>query len=198
LIKAPYDYPFPSAIVQREADLLRQIAAGDVWATPLLTAASYATVVAGLAATASSDLWGWAKNTQLYRHPSALGMASVGYAVLTRRDRIQHVVSAFYEQLSSTLERFRAEGRFPLNGRWEVRVTGLDDPADCGMPGAEEVSASPACRQADGDFDTAVWLTVRSLPGTPDAERFNADLEGWLFATFDGFDAAVRRSPQLD
>jgi hypothetical protein len=43
-----------------------------------------------------------------------------------------------------------------------------------------------------------VWLTVRSLPGTPDAERFNADLEGWLFATFDGFDAAVRRSPQLD
>ena len=198
LVKAPYDYSFPAAIVRREAELLRQIAAGDVWATPLLTAASYATVVAGLAATASCDLWGWAKNTQLFAHPSALHMRSFGHVVLTRRDRIQHVVSAFYEHLNSTLETYRAEGRFPINGPWEVRVTGLDDPADCGVPGAEELSLSPVRRPVDGDFDTAVWLTVRSLPGTPDAERFRAGLDAWLFATFDGFDAAVRRSPQLD
>jgi FAD/FMN-containing dehydrogenase len=203
LIQAPHDYKFPADVVEREAELSRQIAAGDVWATPLLTAASYATVVAGLAATGSADLWGWAKNTQLFARWPASPMASVGYVVLTRRGRIQHVVSAFYEYLNSTLEAYRAESRFPVNGPWEVRVTGLDDPADCGIAGAQEVSLSPVRPPDDRDFDVAVWVTVRSLPGTPDARRFHADLEEWLFATFDGLDAAVRpirpeRSPQLD
>jgi hypothetical protein len=112
------------------------------------------------------------------------------YAVLTRRDRIQHVVSAFYEYLNFRLE--ACHPRFPVNGPWEARVTGLDDPADCGIAGAAEAWLSPARRPGGRDFDTAVWLTVRSLPGTPDPQRFNADLKEWLFASFGGPDAAVR------
>ncbi|WP_414642532.1 hypothetical protein [Actinocrinis sp.] len=45
---------------------------------------------------------------------------------------------------------------------------------------------SPARRPDGRDFDTAVWLTVRSLSGTPDVRQFNADLGERLSATFGG------------
>jgi FAD/FMN-containing dehydrogenase len=189
---APYNYPFADLVPEPVSALVKLVAEGEVWVTPLLTGAIYASVVAGLPATASVDLWGWAKNTQLYVKPSTLRLTANGYAVLTTRDRVQQVVSAFYDYLSATLERYRAEGRFPVNGPWEARATGLDDPADCGVPAARAAQLSAIRPRADHPYDTAVWFDVLTLPGTPDAQRFYADLEAWLPAAYHGPDAAVR------
>jgi hypothetical protein len=138
------------------------------------------------------DLWGWAKNTQHYVRPSTLRVTANGYAVLTTRDRVQHIVSTFYDYLSTTLEQYRAEGRFPVNGPWEARVTGLDDPADSEVAGARSAQLSAIRARADRPYDTVVWLDVLTLPGTPDSQRFYAQLEQWILATYHGPDEAVR------
>ena len=188
----PYNYPFADDVGTEQSALFNELAEGNTWVTPLLTGLAYAGVVAGLPATTSVDLWGPAKNTQLYARPTTQRLASTGYAVLTTRDRVQHVVSAFYDYLSATLERYRAEDRFPVNGPWEVRVTGLDDPADCGVSGAQPAQLSAARSHADRAFDVAVWLTVCTLPGTPDSQRFYAELDAWIKAAFTSPHEAVR------
>jgi len=189
---APYNYPFADAVPEELSELLRLLVEGETWVTPLFTGAVYAGFVAGLHATASVDLWGWAKNTQLYVRPTTLRVTANGYAVLTTRDRIQHVVSTFYAYLSTTLEQYRVEGRFPINGPWEVRVTGLDDPADCAVPGARAAQLSAIRARADRAYDTVVWFDVLTLPGTPDSPRFYAQFEEWILATYQGPDEAVR------
>ncbi|MGH3415771.1 MAG: cholesterol oxidase substrate-binding domain-containing protein [Actinocrinis sp.] len=175
-VDAPYNFPFADGINERQSDLIRQLIDGESWATPLFTGLSYAATVGGLHAIRSADLWGWAKNTQLYLRPTALRFTLDGYAVLTTRQRVQYVVSTFYAFLSSALERHRAEGRFPVNGPWELRVTRLDDPAEA-------------------DFDTVVWLNVLTMPGTPDAQSFYAELDSWITTAFDLPHEKVLRQP---
>jgi FAD/FMN-containing dehydrogenase len=192
----PYNYPFSDEIPQAASDLLKLIIEGATWLTPLYASVAAGTVAGGLVATDSADLWGWSKNTLLYVLPSTLRVTANGYAVVTRRENVQEVVSKVYRYLSSTLAAYQDEGRFPVNGPWEVRVTGLDDPADCRVPGAREPLLS-AVRPGpgggpDAGFDTAVWLDVLTLPGTPDSLEFYAGLERFLLAEFDGTTARLR------
>lgn len=189
----PYNYPFADAVPQQESDLANLIMSGDTQVTPEFTSVAYTTVVAGLAATDSADLWGWAKNTQLYVRPTTLRVTANGYAVLTTRARIQQVISEFYQWFTSTLRTYAAAGRYPVNGPWEVRVTGLDEAADCAVPGALEPQLSAIRPRHDLPFDTAVWFDVLTLPGTRDAQAFYAELEQWIFAHYnDGVSAVVR------
>ncbi len=182
--ETPYNYPFADEIGDEQSALINELVDGDTWVTPLFTVSTYASMVAGLHATASVDLWGPAKNTQLHARLTTLRLDSRGYVVLTTRNRIQHVVSTFYDYLSTTLERYRADGRFPINGPWEVRVTGLDDPADCGVTDAQPAQLSATRVDTGAAFDVAVWLNVSTLPGTPDAQRFYDELDAWIHATF--------------
>ena len=189
----PFNYPFSDEIPEAASDLVKLLINGDTWITPLYTAIAAETATAGLLATASADLWGWAKNTQLYVRPSTLRETANGYAVATKRSNIQHVVSTVYAYLTRTLAEYQEEGRFPVNGPWEVRVTGLDDPADCLIPGAREASLSAVRPRPDRPaFDTVVWLDILTLPGTPYAAEFYAGFERFLLAEFDGQDAALR------
>lgn len=193
----PYNYPFADRIGEEQSALLKELAQGNTWVTPLFTGLAYGGVVAGLLETASVDLWGPAKNTQLYERPAPTHASSNGYVVLTTRDRVQHVVSTFYAYLSTTLERHRDDGRFPVNGPFRVRVTGLDDSADCGVKGAQPALLSATRRPADSSLDTAIWLDVLTLPGTPDSQRFYAELDTWISATFtDPHETVRRESPQ--
>jgi FAD/FMN-containing dehydrogenase len=190
---SPYNYPFSDELPEAASELVKLLLSGANRATPLYTAIAAETVTAGLAATDSADLWGWAKNTQLYVRPSTLRVTANGYAVATRRENIQEVVSTVYAYLSSTLADYQAQGRFPVNGPWEVRVTGLDDAADCLVPGARQPILSAVRPRPDrAGYDTAVWLDVLTLPGTPDAAEFYAGFERFLRAEFDGPDAALR------
>jgi FAD/FMN-containing dehydrogenase len=190
---SPYNYPFADVVLAPESELVNLIMSGDTTVTPEFTNLAYTTTVAGLTATDSADLWGWAKNTQLYVRPTTLRVTANGYAVLTTRDRIQPLVSEFYQWLTAALQRYADSDSYPINGPWEVRVTGLDQAADCGVAGALEPQLSALRPRPDLPFDTAVWFDVLTLPGTLDSETFYAELEQWILATYDnGTDAVLR------
>ncbi len=160
---------------------------GAWYLAPVLGNAQYDVAALGLVATLSADIWGPSKNTLLYLRPTTLRIATNGYAVLTGRDQVQRVLAEFTAFYRERLTAYAARGRFPVNGSVEIRVTGLDDPADVGAAGARTPLLSALCPRADRpDWDTAVWLNVLTLPGTPHAQEFLRELEQFVLRTFDG------------
>jgi FAD/FMN-containing dehydrogenase len=140
-----------------------------------------------------SDLWGASRNVLEYVRPTTLRETANGYAVLTRRADVQWVVGRFTAYYASLLDQYAARGQYPVNGQVEIRVTGLEDPAVSGVPGARPPLLSALRPRPDRpDFDTAVWLDILSLPGTPALPRFYRDIEQFLFTELDGERAAVR------
>lgn len=84
------------------AALAGRIIAGEYELAPVFGQAQYAATAAGLTATVSADIWGPSKNLLLYIRPTTIRMHANGYAVLTSRSNVQHVVhefTAFYQTL---------------------------------------------------------------------------------------------------
>lgn len=72
-------------------------------------------------------------------------------------------------------------------------MTGLDDPAEAELTGARTPSLSALRPDPDHpEWDTAVWLDVLTLPGTPYADAFYRELERFLLAAYDGTHALTR------
>ncbi|MEU6476790.1 cholesterol oxidase substrate-binding domain-containing protein [Streptomyces sp. NPDC047017] len=193
-VTSPYNYPFSDSLPEPVADLVGRLVSGAAWwLAPLLGPAQLEVVRLGLAATASADLWGASRNTLLYVRPSTLRVTANGYAVLTSRAGVQRVVHEFTGFYRERLAAHAARGDFPVNGSVEIRVTGLDQPADAGVPGARAPLLSVLRPSAEHpEWDTAVWLDVLTLPGTPGAEAFLSELEGFLLGRFTGRDALAR------
>ncbi|MFF9283210.1 cholesterol oxidase substrate-binding domain-containing protein [Streptomyces griseosporeus] len=193
-VTSPYNYPFSDTVPTPVADLAgRMVAEGAWYLAPVLGNAQFDAAALGLVATLSADLWGRSKNTLLYLRPTTLRVHANGYAVLTRRDGVQRVVAEFTAFYRERLAAHSAAGRFPVNGSVEIRVTGLDDPADAELPGARAPLLSALRPDPEHpEWDTAVWLDVLTLPGTPDAPAFYRELERWLLATYDGTHALAR------
>ncbi|MEU1271165.1 cholesterol oxidase substrate-binding domain-containing protein [Streptomyces sp. NPDC005799] len=193
-VTSPYNYPFSDSVPTVVADLVGRMTADAAWyLAPELGTAQYTVAAAGLTATLSADIWGPSKNTLLYIRPTTLRVTANGYAVLTSRAQVQRVVSEFTAYYRERLSAYTAVGRFPVNGSVEIRITGLDDPADAELVGARAPLLS-ALRQsaAHPEWDTAVWLDVLTLPGTPYAEAFLRELERFLLRTYDGEHALTR------
>lgn len=193
-VTKPYNYPFSDNVPTVVADLAGRMVSDAAWyLAPVLGNAQFDVATAGLVATLSADIWGPSKNTLLYIRPTTLRVHANGYAVLTGRDQVQRVVSEFTDFYRERLDAYAAQGRFPVNGSVEIRITGLDDPADAGLAGARTPSLS-ALRPVDGhpEWDTAVWLDVLTLPGTPHADAFYRELERFLLDRYDGTHALTR------
>ncbi|WP_407699481.1 cholesterol oxidase substrate-binding domain-containing protein [Streptomyces broussonetiae] len=193
-VTSPYSYPFSDSVPTLVADLVGRLVAGAGWyLAPEVGNAQLTVAGLGLAATDSADLWGPSKNTLLYVRPTTLRVSANGYAVLTSRAGVQRVVHEFTARYRELLAAYAARGRFPVNGPVEIRVTGLDDPADPGVPGARAPLLS-ALRPsvARPEWDSAVWLDVLTLPGTPDAEAFLREVERFLLVSYDGRYALAR------
>ncbi|GKQ33946.1 hypothetical protein ALMP_04970 [Streptomyces sp. A012304] len=193
-VTAPYNYPFSDNVPTPVAELAGRIVADAAWyLAPVLGEAQFDAAALGLVATLSADLWGPSKNTLLYLRPTTLRVHANGYAVLTGRDRVQHVVAEFAAFYRERLDAYAARGRFPVNGSVEIRVTGLDDPADARFAGARVPSLSALRPDPDHpEWDTAVWLDVLTLPGTPHTAAFFRELERFLLAAYDGTYALTR------
>ncbi|MEW2812752.1 cholesterol oxidase substrate-binding domain-containing protein [Streptomyces massasporeus] len=193
-VTRPYNYPFSDNIPGPVAELVGRMTSDAAWyLAPLLGTAQYEAAALGLVTTLSADLWGPSKNTLLYLKPSTLRVHANGYAVLTSRDRVQRVVSEFAAFYRERLTAYAARGSFPVNGSVEIRATGLDDPGDAGVAGARPPLLSALRPPADHpEWDTAVWLDILTLPGTPDAEAFLREIEWFLLRTFDGGFALTR------
>ncbi|MFM9443183.1 cholesterol oxidase substrate-binding domain-containing protein [Streptomyces acidiscabies] len=193
-VNSPYNYPFSDTLPTLVADLAGRLVADAAWyLAPVLGNAQLDAAVLGLTATLSADLWGPSKNTLLYVRPTTLRVHANGYAILTSRDQIQRVVREFADFYRRQLDAYAARGRFPVNGAVEIRVTGLDDPADAEHAGARAPLIS-ALSPVPGrpEWDTAVWLDILTLPGTAHAEEFYRELERFLLSSFDGTDALAR------
>jgi FAD/FMN-containing dehydrogenase len=219
-VSAPYNYPFSDNIPEPVAELAGDLVAGAWASAPLFGQVQYLlakvaltgdvtdVLLSGtlirdilttdvlthlLAGGLRSDLWGASRNLLEYVRPTTLRETANGYAVLTRRADLQWVVSQFATYYSGLLDTYAARGEFPVNGQVEIRVTGLEDPAVCGVPGARAPLLSALRPRPDRpDFDTAVWIDILSLPTTPALHRFYRDIEQFLLTVVDGPRAAVR------
>ncbi|MFJ3897462.1 cholesterol oxidase substrate-binding domain-containing protein [Streptomyces sp. NPDC090083] len=193
-VSSPYNYPFSDNVPTVVADLAGRIVSDAAWyLAPVLGNAQLTAAAAGLTATLSADIWGPSKNTLLYVRPTTLRETANGYAVLTSRAQVQRVVHEFTAFYRKRLAAYAALRRFPVNGTVEIRVTGLDRPADTELPGARPPLLSALRPSSEHpEWDTAVWLDVLTLPGTPHAEEFLRELERFLLRSYDGTDALAR------
>ncbi|MGH8080911.1 MAG: cholesterol oxidase substrate-binding domain-containing protein, partial [Lysobacter sp.] len=155
---APFNYPFSDTIPPQLTDLIRDINLGNVSLTPSLAALQYTLISAGLVFTASFDLWGWSRSLLLYVKPTTLRVTANGYAVITSRANVQRVVHEFVTFYQARADAYRAQGKFPVNGPVEIRVTGLDRADEVAVPNAVEplLSAVRPVRERP-DWNCAVW-----------------------------------------
>jgi hypothetical protein len=87
---------------------------------------------------------------------------------------------------------YRDRGEYPMNGPVEIRVTGMDRPEDCLVPGAQ-VPLLSAARPWTGhpEWDCVIFFNILSVPGTPVSARYYAELEEWFYANYPSY-AGVR------
>lgn len=192
-VDAPYNYVFSDIIPQTLSTLIKEILDGDVAITPTFGQAELEIVTAGLVGTLTADIWGWAKDLLLYVKPSTLRVTANGYAVLTNRASIQQVINDFITYYENQVALYEAGGNYPMNGPVEIRVTGLDDPADVDIDSAVTPQLSALRPRPDQPgWDVAVWFDILTMPGTPLSDQFYRSIETWMFTNYTGSYAAVR------
>lgn len=192
-VNGPYNYPFSDNVPEPITDLLGQLTAGNTSIAPAFGQTYYGVTVAGLAATASSDIWGWSKDLQFYIKATTLRLTEGGGAVLTNRANIPNVIHDFTHWFQERIEHYRALGQYPLNGPVEIRCCGLDRPEDVLVPSAGPPTlASTRPRPDHPEWDTAIWLNVLGVPGTPGMFAFYREMEQWMRQRYNGEDSTFR------
>jgi FAD/FMN-containing dehydrogenase len=192
-VNAPYNYSFSDNISSSISNLVAQLIGGAWSLTPTFGQTQYDIVAAGLVTTFTYDIWGWSKNLMLYVKPTTLRVTANGYAVLTTRANIQRAVNEFTTFYQARLSAYQAAGLFPINGPVEIRVTGLDNPADVVGGGAYSPQISALRPRPDHpEWNVAVWFDILTLPGTPTSDQFYREIEQWMFSNFSGSYATVR------
>ncbi len=191
-VKAPYNYPFSDNISPTLSDIADNLLANFPQITPLVSEMQYQLTHAVLQNN-GKDLWGWSKNLLLYVKPTTLRVTANGYAVLTQRKNIQLVLNKFYTHWKQLIQHYANQGKYPINGPLEVRVTGLDDPNEVMYAGAVVPGLSAIRPRLDRpEWDVAIWLDVLTFPETPYAIEFFRQFEQWLFDEFEGYYACAR------
>ncbi|MHA6740622.1 cholesterol oxidase substrate-binding domain-containing protein [Rhodococcus erythropolis] len=192
-VTGPYNYIFSDNLPEPVTDMIGQINAGNPGIAPAFGQIMYATTVAGLAATFSNDLWGWSKDVQFYIRATTLRLTEGGGAVITSRANIGQVIHDFTQWFNGRMEYYRSIGQFPLNGPVEIRCCGLDQPSDVEVDsaGAPTISAMRP-RPDHQEWDTAIWLNVLGVPGTPGMFAFYREMEQWMRNHYNNNDATFR------
>ena len=184
-VDEPYNYPFSDNIPIEIAAMADEIVTGRPDLAPTFGRMMLAATRAGTAT--SSDIWGPSKNLLLYIKASTLRVHEQGYAVLTRRSDVQRTVAEVTSAYSSLMRAFEAQGRYPINMPLEIRASGVDRSDDARVHGARSPTLSAATpRRAHPEWDSVVWVSLLTFPGTPDANRFFERFESWLRSTYDG------------
>ncbi len=191
-VSEPYNYPFSDNIPDEIAELAAEVVTANPQGAEVMGPMMYNVVVAGLAATASSDIWGPAKNTQLYIRSTTMRVTANGYAVLTTRGNLQRVLHDFYLKYTAMIQAYQARDEYPANMPVEIRCTGIDDPAH--VPGPAESPTLSAIKPdpMHPERDVVVWFDVLSLTFTPGKDQFFTELEDWFVANYDGSYASMR------
>lgn len=194
-INKPYNFPFSHSLDESYSGLVREIVSHGGRLTPQFSKLSTKVVSKGLKN--SKDIWGKSKNLLLYIKPCTLKATVNGYAVLTKRDDVQRVVSDFHQKVHTLLEEYKKQGSYPVNAAIEIRVTGLDKKEEVMVGENGELARSPllsALRQRPDhpEWNVAVWLDILTVPGTKNANKFYKEIEDWTFENYSGDYAGVR------
>jgi FAD/FMN-containing dehydrogenase len=192
-VTSPYNYSFTNSVTTAENTFFDEVATGDTSGTPAFEGTALSLVDLGLVFTGTWDIWSQWQNVLLYVKPTTVRIVEAGFAIITSRANIQQVVSDFYAQYTSRLNYYAGLGQYPMNGPVEIRITGLDHPADALVTGAQSpILSSVRPRPDRPDWDVAVWLDMGCLPVTPGFSGFYADMESWIWSHYTGSYAAVR------
>lgn len=192
-VSGPYNYPFSDQLSDDAVAIFDDLVSGSPELAPTFGGIMYTTTVLGLSFNLAYDLWGRSKNLLQYIQPTTLRVSEGGCAVLTRRSNLQMVVHEFVARYESMLDEYRARGEYPINAPIEIRVTGVDRPEDCGLAGAQPgLLSATRPDEAHPEWDVVLWLNLLTIPGTPGAGTFFAEMESWLFDRFDGGDGQAR------
>jgi hypothetical protein len=211
-VPGPYNYPFADTVSQAEQDILRFAtrSQGLKELTPTLGKLMFNTANNGFDGKdafgnsgvypVSRDIWGPSKDVLLYIQDTTLKVTANGYAVQMRKADVQQAVHDFAAEYQALIAKYVAQGEYPINSALEIRVTGLDDPSPVNVPAGQQAT-TPVLSSLTYDavakannWDVALWLDVLTIPGTPNANDFFADLETWLLGRFTG--AAGRVFPE--
>jgi FAD/FMN-containing dehydrogenase len=192
-VTSPYNYSFTNSVTPAENTFFDEVATGDTAGTPAFEGTALALAETGLVFTGTWDIWSQWQNVLLYVKPTTVRIVEAGFAVITSRANIQQVVSDFYTQYTSRLNYYAGLGQYPINGPVEIRVTGLDHPADALVTGAQSpILSSVRPRPDKNGWDVAVWLDMGTLPVTAGFSQFYADMEAWIWSHYTGSYATVR------
>ncbi|MFD4182438.1 cholesterol oxidase substrate-binding domain-containing protein [Rhodococcus sp. NPDC058514] len=192
-VTGPYNYPYSDSIPKPVTDLLGQIVDGSGVVTPLFGQTQLATFKAGLAATNGADLWGWSKDVQFYLKATTLRMTAGGGVVITKRANIARVINEFTTWHHERQRHYQWRGQYPINGPFEVRLCGLDDPSEMTV----ETSGPPTIsalrpRPDHPEWDTAIWMNVVGVPGTPGQAAYFREMERFMRQNYSGDYATFR------
>ncbi|WP_305093804.1 cholesterol oxidase substrate-binding domain-containing protein [Prescottella sp. R16] len=192
-VNAPYNYIFSDNLPEPLTDMIGAINSGNPGIAPMFGPAMYEITKLGLAATNSSDIWGWSKDVQFYIKATTLRLTEGGGAVVTSRANIATVIHDFTQWFHGKIEEYRAKGEFPLNGPVEIRCCGLDQASEVLVPsaGAPTIAATRP-RPDHQDWDVAIWLNVLGVPGTPGMFEFYREMEQWMRQHYNDDNATFR------
>jgi FAD/FMN-containing dehydrogenase len=75
----------------------------------------------------------------------------------------------------------------------EIRCSGLDRASDVKVPSSGSPQLSALRPRPDRpEWDTAVWIDVLTIFGTPDSIAFYREMEQWMLGNYTGSYATVR------
>lgn len=171
----PYNYPFSDQVPEPLADLARKIVTDNPESTPTFGQMTYAVTAAGLVSTASFDLWGPAKDTQLYIRASTLRVRELGLAVLTARRYVQETVHLLASEWQRLLTDYEARGHYPINMPLEIRASALD-----GALGTPPILTPTSPDPSSPDMNVVLYTNPLTLTGTPGSDAFLAEYERFV------------------
>jgi len=159
----------------------------------LFSAATEPAVFLGSFLTRSNDYWGPSKNHLLYFSSSLPRMTPYTFTFVTSRSNIQlvlHIARTHFESLTKAYEKL---GQYPIRGDFDIRLTGLDDPKDVEVEGAESPSLSPARPIPEyPQYDVVIWMDMSAYSDTPYALEFVSRLQQLLYRDLHGKLAILR------
>ncbi|WP_037347216.1 cholesterol oxidase substrate-binding domain-containing protein [Sciscionella sediminilitoris] len=191
-VSGPYNFLFADNLPSPVPEMLGGMISGNDWMAPGFGNAVLAATDVGLTVTGARDMWGPAKNFINFVKPTTLKVSAGSHAVVTSRAAVQRVVHEFSEFFTKALKRYEARHQYPVNSCVEIRVTGIDDPAESIVPGAQ-IPALSSARPVAGhpEWDTVVWLDALTLPGTPHEYEFYAEMDAFVRTNYANY-ASVR------
>ena len=204
VVSGPYNYPFADNVPDILQSFVTSILNGVPGVTPLfgrMAAQVTANGLDGKGALGNSgvypvsrDIWGPSKNTLLYIQDTTLRVTANGYAVHLRKSDLQEALFDITQKYQDMLAKYEARDpkQYPVNSAMEIRVTGLDDPAEVRVPpGAKAASPTLSALGMDetdrkNGWEIALWFDVLTIPRTSYSNEFYSELEQWLVERFSG------------